>query len=207
MATRLQRSSDGQDAFTDVLFNTLLGFAFMFVVAFSFMSDPRETGTVDAKAEVLITVRWPDGHPDDIDAVVEDPLGNLVWYHNQATELMHLDRDDRGSYADRILIDGREISNPINQEIVSLRALAPGEYVVNLLHYKANYSAPVPVTVTVEKLNPVVQVVYYGRHELAGAGTELTAVRFVLDGDGAVVGVSSAPKPLLARAVSGKPAS
>ena len=207
MATRLQRSSDGQDAFTDVLFNTLLGFAFMFVVAFSFMSDPRETGTVDAKAEVLITVRWPDGHPDDIDTVVEDPLGNLVWYHNQATELMHLDRDDRGTYADRIRIDGREISNPINQETVSLRSLAPGEYVVNLLHYKANYSAPVPVTVTVEKLNPQVQVVYYGSYELAGAGTELTAVRFVLDSEGAIVGLSSAPKPLLLRALSGKPTS
>ena len=207
MATRLHRRSDGQDAFTDVLFNTLLGFAFMFVVAFSFMGDPRKTGAVDAKAEVLITVRWPDDHPDDIDTVVEDPLGNLVWYHNQATELMHLDRDDRGTYADRLRIDGREVSNPINQEIVSLRSLVPGEYVVNLLHYKANYSAPVPVTVTVEKLNPEVQVVYYGSHDLVGAGTELTAVRFVLDSDGAIADVSSAPKPLLVRAVSGKPAS
>ncbi len=208
MATRLLHPpGDGPDAFTDVLFNSLLGFAFMFVIAFSLMSDPGQTGNVAAKAEVLITVRWPDGHPDDIDAVVEDPAGNLVWYHNQDTGLMHLDRDDRGTFADRILIDGREVSNPINQETVSLRSLVPGEYVVNLLHYKANYSAPVPVSVTVEKLNPEVSVIYYGSHELTGTGSELTAVRFVLDAEGAIVDLSRTPKPLLMRAVAGKPAS
>jgi hypothetical protein len=203
--TNLHHRENGQDAFTDVLFNALLGFAFMFVVAFSFMNEPTDTGKVDAKAEVLITVRWPDGHPDDIDAIVEDPRGNLVWYHNQDTGLMHLDRDDRGTFHDRIRIDGREITNPINQETVSLRTLAPGEYVVNLLHYRANYADPVPVTVKVEKLNPEVELVYYGTHTLAGAGSELTALRFVLDGVGNIAGVSRAPKPLLVRAVGAKP--
>ena len=33
--------------------------------------DPEDSGKVDPKAEVLITVRWPDGHPDDIDTIVE----------------------------------------------------------------------------------------------------------------------------------------
>ncbi len=205
MPTNLHRRANGQDAFTDVLFNALLGFAFMFVVAFSLMNEPADTGKVDAKAEVLITVRWPDGHPDDVDVVVEDPRGNLLWYHNQDTGLMHLDRDDRGTLHDRIRIDGREITNPINQETVSLRTLAPGEYVVNLLHYRANYADPVPVTVVVEKLNPEVELVYYGTHELVGTGTELTALRFVLDETGNVARVSRAPKPLLVRAVDAKP--
>lgn len=205
MLASLHRPSEGNDAFIDVLFNALLGFAFMFVVAFSLMSDPSQAGKVESKAEILITIRWPDGHPDDVDAVVEDPRGNLVWYHNQDTGLMHLDRDDRGTFHDRVRIDGREVANPINQETVSLRALAPGEYVINLLHYKANYREPVPVTVKVEKLNPEVSVVYYGSHELAGTGTELTALRFVLDEGGAVAKLSRAPKPLLIRAVSEKP--
>ena len=205
MPTSLHRRTNGQDAFTDVLFNALLGFAFMFVVAFSLMNEPADTGKVDSKAEVLITVRWPDAHPDDVDAIVEDPRGNLVWYHNQDTGLMHLDRDDRGTFHDRIRIDGREITNPINQETVSLRALAAGEYVVNLLHYRANYPDPVPVTVKVEKLNPEVELVYYGTHELAGTGTELTALRFVLDEIGNVARISRAPKPLLVRALDTKP--
>ena len=201
---RLHRPTSGQDAFTDVLFNALLGFAFMFVVAFSLMSDPEQTGKVEAKAELLITVRWPDGHPDDVDAVVEDPRGNLVWYHNQDTGLMHLDRDDRGTFHDRIRIDGREVSNPLNQETVSLRALAPGEYVVNLLHYQANTGDPVDVTVKVERLNPSVELVYYGSHELLGTGSEITAVRFELDAAGRVDHVRSTPKPLLLRAVGAK---
>ena len=44
---------EGQDAFTDLLFNALLGFAFMFVAAFALMRDPDDTGKIDAKAEVL----------------------------------------------------------------------------------------------------------------------------------------------------------
>ena len=143
----VSRRSDSQDAFTDLLFNALLGFAFMFVAAFALINTTEETGKIDAKAEVLITVRWPDRHPDDVDALVEGPQGNLVWYHNRDTGLMHLDRDDRGVLQDRLLIDGREVTNPLNQETVTVRALQPGEYVVNVLHYQANYAEPLPVSV------------------------------------------------------------
>ena len=188
---------DGQDAFTDLLFNALLGFAFMFVVAFLLISDRGERGNVDAKAEVLITLRWPDSHPDDIDLIVEDPRGNLAWYHQRDTGLMHLDRDDRGRLQDRLLVDGEEIANPVNQETVSVRRLVAGEYVVNVLHYQANFTAPVPVSVTVEKLNPMVAVVYYGNLTLGGGGDEQTAVRFSVDARGEVGEVNTRHKSLL----------
>ncbi len=189
--------SSGQDAFTDLLFNALLGFASMFVVAFLLISDKGEQGNVDAKAEVLITVRWPDRHPDDVDLIVEDPRGNLAWYHNRDTGLMHLDRDDRGRLQDRLVVDGEEISNPVNQETVSVRRLVGGEYVVNVLHYQATTKEPLPVSVTVEKLNPVVSVVWYGNLQLAGGGDEQTAIRFSINQAGEVTGVSSTPKSLL----------
>ena len=198
------RQQESQDAFTDLLFNALLGFAFLFVVAFSLISDPAKAGAIDSKAEVLITVRWPDRHPDDVDALVEDPQGNLAWYHNRDTGLMHLDRDDRGLFADRLVLDGKEVSNPINQETVSVRALQAGEYVVNLLHYKSNYSKPLPVTVKVEKLNPEVSLVYYGTRQLNGAGDEQTAVRFHIDAQGNVLDTNELPKALLSRAVKSK---
>ncbi len=200
MRHSIYREREGQDAFTDLLFNALLGFAFMFVAAFALMRDPDNTGKIDSKAEVLITVRWPDRHPDDVDTLVEGPEGNLVWYHNRDSGLMHLDRDDRGLFADRIQLDGREVSNPINQETVSVRALQPGEYVVNLLHYQANYKAPLPVTVKVEKLNPSVTLVFYGTRELTGVGDEQTAVRFTIDAEGNVSGTSELQKQLLTRA-------
>lgn len=204
MRHRLLRVNESQDAFTDVLFNALLGFAFMFVIAFALMAEPTEGGNVEAKAEVLVTVRWEDRHPDDVDTLVEDPAGNLVWYHNRDAGLMHLDRDDRGLFQDRIVLDGEEISNPINQETVTVRALTPGEYVVNVLHYQANYAEPLPVSIKVEKLNPTVELVYYGKRELAGSGDEQTAVRFTIGADGAVLGTNELQKPLLTTALRHK---
>ncbi len=204
MRHSIYQENDGQDAFTDLLFNALLGFSFMFVAAFALIRDPDNSGKIDSKAEILITVRWADRHPDDVDTLVEGPDGNLVWYHNRDSGLMHLDRDDRGLFADRVVLDGVEVSNPINQETVSVRALQAGEYVVNLLHYQSNYSAPLPVTVKVEKLNPTVSLVFYGTRELKGVGDEQTAVRFTVNAEGEVVGTNELPKALLTRALGGK---
>ena len=94
------------------------------------------------------------------------------------------------------------MQNPINQETVTVRASQPGEYVVNLLHYKSNYSVPLPVTVKVEKLNPNVNLVYYDTIELTGSGDEKTAVRFTLNDKGEVTNTNQRPKQLLTLAAS-----
>ena len=99
----------------------------MFAIAFILISDPSEGGKIDSKAEILISVRWPDQHPEEVDAIVESPQGGLVWYHNRATGLMHLDRVDRGIFADKMNIHGAMISNPLNKETVTIRAIQSGE--------------------------------------------------------------------------------
>jgi len=205
MKHRILEKAEGHDAFTDLLFNSLLGFAFMFAIAFMLISDPSEGGKIESKAEILISIRWPDQHPDDVDAIVESPGGDLVWYHNRDTGLMHLDRDDRGLFADRMNVDGAVISNLINQETVTIRALQPGEYVVNLLHYQANYDEPLTVDVKVEKLNPEVELIYYGSHELDGVGDEETAVRFSVDSQKNISNVNQMPKRLLTKALGRYP--
>ena len=148
------------DAFTDLLFNALLGFAFMFFISFALIQKPLEDGNIESKAEFIISVEWDDYHPDDVDLIVEDPKGNVVYFQNQEDGLMHLDRDDRGTLADRITIDGKNIENPSNQEIVTIRGIMSGEYVINLLHYKANFVVPLKTKVKIEKINPRVQTVY-----------------------------------------------
>ena len=204
MRRRFSRQTRTNDAFTDLLFNTLLGFAFMFLIAFILIAEPDKQGNVTVKAEFLITVAWPDGHPDDIDVLVEDPNGEILWFDNKDTGTMHLDRDDRGAVQDQMIITGELVTNPINQESITVRAWIPGEYVVNILHYKANYSEPVAVSVKVEKLNPVVTLVYYGVHQLSRAGMEVTASRFVLDSDGDVAATSDLQKRLLTKINPGK---
>jgi hypothetical protein len=204
MKNKILIKSEEQDVFTDLLFNALLGFASMFAIAFMLINSSEEEGNINTKAEVLISVQWPNEHPDDVDAVVEDPQGKLVWYHNRDSGLMHLDRDDRGNLADNINIKGDVVSSPINQETVTVRGLQSGEYVINLLHYKSNFKEPLPVTVKVEKLNPTVELIYYGQHFLNGVGDEITALRFLVNGDKEVAEINQLPKRLLTKALGSK---
>lgn len=171
------------EIFSALLFNSLKAITFMFFISFAMINAPADEGKVDPKAEMLVTVSWEDNNPDDIDTYVMDPAGNVVWYTQREGGLMHLDRDDRGMFKDVILFNDKEITNPLNQEIVSFRGLEDGEYIVNIVHYIANGTVPLPVSVKVEKLNPSVKVIYYETLKLNGTGDERTAVRFTLEGD------------------------
>jgi hypothetical protein len=200
---KLFAPQEDQNAFTDILFNALLGFAFMFSVAFMLIKPETTDAKINPNAEYLITAQWPDGHQDDIDLIVEDGEGNLVWFDAREAGLMHLDRDDRGWLGDTITVGGKKIENPLNQETVTIRGVAAGEYVVNLLHYKAQTTRAVPVKVKVEKLNPQVKVIFAGTTEMNGAGDEQTAVRFRLNASGEVLEMASRNKMLI-RAAGGK---
>ena len=136
---RTSRRNDRAEAFTDLLFNALLGFTFMFAVAVIFMNPIAKTGAIETKAEYLVTVTWPDGNPSDVDTWIRDPAGNLAWYAAKEAGLMHLDRDDTGTTRDVIVVNGRTVENPLNQEIVSeivsIRGVVPGEFTVNVKMY------------------------------------------------------------------------
>lgn len=202
---RSNRRGDQAEAFTDLLFNALLGFTFMFAVAVIFMNPIAKTGAIETKAEYLITVTWPDGNPSDVDTWTQDPAGNLSWYAAKEAGLMHLDRDDTGTTRDVITVNGRTVENPLNQEIVSIRGVVPGEFTVNVKMYaydagdlaRAPGETPaIPVTVKVEKVNPVVRVMFYDTVELRGQGDEITAVRFTIQPNGDVTDVNQLPKRL-----------
>ena len=184
------------EIFSALLFNSLKAITFMFFISFAMINPTSDSGKVDPKAEMLITVTWPDGSTDDVDTYVADPAGNVVWYSRREAGLMHLDRDDRGMFKDVIEVNGETIENPLNQEIISFRGLSDGEYTVNVVHYIANGGA-LPVQVKVEKLNPKVTLVYYGTINLSGTGDEQTAVRFTLDGP-EVRDVNNLPRDLVA---------
>ena len=123
------------DPFTDLLFNILLGFTFLFFITMLFINPITKLGNVNMKAEYIITVDWKDSLPDDIDLWVKDPNGEIVSYLKKDAGWLHLDRDDRGVVNDKIIIDGKEVIYPINREVVTLRGIIPGEYVVNLYLY------------------------------------------------------------------------
>lgn len=188
------------DPFYDMLFNMLIAFVFCFIVALLAM-NPRalKAGDIPAKAEYIITVSWPDMNPDDLDTWVQDPAGNLVWFRAREGGLMHLDRDDRGLTNDAIVVNGREIVNPLNQEVVTIRGIAPGEYTVNVHYYDSKDGKPVEATVSIVKVNPRAEVVYYGTVQLARKGDEATAARFTVLPDGSIANLNTLPKSLVQR--------
>jgi len=173
-----------------MLFKALQVIAFLFFIALLAIKTKEDDGKVDPKLEFLITVSWPDKHPDDIDMFVRDPIGNMVWYRRREAGFLVIDRDDRGGLNDFIMVNGQKVASPIRQEIVSMRGIVAGEYTVNVYHFAALTGKPVPVTVKVEKLNPKVQVVHYDTVELDHGGEEKTAVRFILDKAGTVTEVN-----------------
>jgi len=186
------------DPFSVMLFKALQVIAFLFFIALLAISPDAKEGKIDSKAEFIITLDWPDNHPDDLDLFVQDPIGNIAWYRHREAGFLTLDRDDRGGANDFIVVNGNKIPSPIREEIVTVRGIVAGEYTVNISHFQATTSQPVAATVKVQKLNPTAQVVFDDKVMVDHTGDEKTALRFKLDAEGKVIDVHRRPKSLLA---------
>jgi hypothetical protein len=185
------------DPFSVMLFKALQVVAFLFFIALLAIAPQAKDGKIESKAEFIVTMDWPDNHPDDLDLFVQDAAGNIAWYRNREAGFMVLERDDRGGANDFILVNGKKIASPIREEIVTIRGIVAGEYTVNVSHFQATTGKPVPATVKVQKLNPTTQVVFDNAVIVDHTGDEKTAVRFALDDTGKVVDVNSRPKSLI----------
>ncbi|MEW9308123.1 hypothetical protein ACETRX_25790 [Labrys portucalensis] len=185
------------DPFSVVLFKALQVVAFLFFIALVIVAPKADNGKVDSKAEFLISMDWPDNHPDDMDIFVQDPLGNVVWYRRREAGFMLLDRDDRGGLNDFVMVNGSKVPTATRQELVSIRGFVAGEYTINVYHFTALTGRAVPVTVTLQKLNPKVTIVGKETLEVVDGGTEKTALRFTMDDKGTVTKVERTPKSIL----------
>ena len=194
----LMSRGEAFDPFSIVLFKALQILAFLFFIALLIVAPKEDKGKVDSKAEFMITVDWPDNHPDDIDTFVQDPQGQIVWFRRREADFMLLDRDDRGGLNDFVLVNGAKVPTATRQELVTIRGIIAGEYTVNVYHFTATTAQPVPVTVMVQKLNPKVTIVAKETVSLAqGGGEERTAVRFTLDAKGNVTETSHIQRSIL----------
>ena len=185
------------DPFSVMLFKALQVISFLFFLALLAISPEASDGKIDSKAEFIVTMDWPDKHPDDIDLFVQDPAGNIAWYRHREAGFLTLDRDDRGGANDFIIVNGKKIASPIREEIVTVRGIVAGEYTVNVSHFQATTGLPVEATVKVQKLNPTAQVIFDDKVTVDHTGDEKTALRFKVDADGKVIDVHRRPKSLL----------
>jgi len=184
--------------FVDLLFNLLLGFAFLFIISFLMIQPILKKAEVHTQAEYIITVTWPLNNKDDVDTWLEDPLGNIVYFKNKEAGLAHLDRDDLGDMNDTIyLADGTKIKYPYNQEILTIRGFIGGEWTLNLHMYAKREKTPTTARVTVDKLNPKLKTIIAKDIILEERGDEITVARFEMGSSGDILSINDMPKGLI----------
>ena len=171
-------------AFIDILFNILIGFVFLFLIAFLLINPITKKNDIISPAEFLIVLNWPAHFDDDIDIWMRGPKGETVGFRSKEVGIFHLERDDLGFSNDKVIHHGNEIAVKKNQETIAIRGIYPGEYIISVMYY-ASYddkkkNKTVPVTVDVIKVNPY-SVAYTQSQRLTEVGQVINFVSFRID--------------------------
>ena len=202
-------------ALTDLLFNLILGFVFLFLISFLLINKPEKVADIEKKAEMIVVMHWEDLHEADIDLWISTPHG-LVNFVQPTRGAVFLDKDDLGTRNDWYWKPNGEMEVVrINREVVTFRALEMGEYTINAHYYSATPAVwpkglvekgflkenktlrgPANVTVEVIRLNPF-YVVHTSSHRLESRGSEKTFINFKLDSNGVVQDIHYLPKSLV----------
>ena len=180
-------------------------FVFLAVIMISTVDEPKKSVTEAPvpKAEFLIELSWDDNSQDDIDLYVRSPDNNVVYFSRRQTPLMFLDADNLGMNNSVDMPDGTVSSVPTRREVVTVRAIMPGEYVVNAHFYKKN-SPPGMVdhlVMAVTKLNPFAEITR-AQTTFDTQGQEKTLANFTVEPNGKVSSVFLAPVPLVGSTAS-----
>ena len=69
--------------FVDLLFNLLVGFCSLLLIAFLLINPIADEGKIDPRSEFLIVATWPDNSVMDIDLWVKGPDGSVVSFKNK----------------------------------------------------------------------------------------------------------------------------
>ena len=191
--------------FTDLLFNILVGFAFLFIIAFLLIKPEAKKKDFDRNAEFVVVLEWDKEAKGDIDLYVEDPLGDKCSFRQTVANFMHLDKDDLGSANDTVVnADGTISTVKINREVITIRGIIAGEYTINAHYYserdysnidnrvemgtstRKKKSKELTVKIELHKVNPYT-IMWVGEKQFHSKGQEETFVRFRLDKDGTVL--------------------
>jgi hypothetical protein len=193
------KSYNSNTSFLDLLFNALLGFVALFFIALILIKDETKKKKIDKKAEFIVTATWDSTLNHDVDMYMEDPEGNIIYFNARERGLMHLERDDLGFVNDTVKVKDGKVVYSENSEVITIRGVSSGEYVVNVHLYtkNADFEIATPVEVEIIKLNPYSRVLKKNIL-LPNTGSEATICRMVLDQDGEVKEiVEDLPKQLV----------
>ena len=189
-------------AFVDLLFNLLVGFTSMFIIAFLLINPVAKVGKIDPPVELLITAKWDDDSGNDVDMWVKGPSGRAVGYTNKDEGYIVLNRDDLGFANEAVNVGGVKTRLRSNVEATEIRGIVPGRYVVNVHLYRVASDATLEdgteyvsrgdeeVTLTLLDIKPYDEVAET-KVKLVGSRAEMTAFVFEVDATGKVTSIST----------------
>lgn len=185
-------------SFIDILFNLIFVFIVISIVAFVMVNPPIPSEGVKHQNQFVLTLAWDEGD-NDLDFWIRYPNDQVMFYHNKEVGLLHLDRDDLGFENDTVTIDGKTIVNPVNEEIVSIRGIVPGTYVVNIHLYRSlehkyepkRLAQPLTALVKMDRIVPSLKTVFARRVRFTEGRQEMHIMRFTVNPDGSVADVTT----------------
>ena len=167
-------------SFIDLLFNLVLSFVAMFLLALLLINPPKQDSTIRREAVYALVIQWQDGSYHDVDLWMTDGKDRAN-YKVRQTPTMSLDRDDLGP-------DDTESMKhflPKNEEIMSIRAPVPGTYTAAVHAYVLRDKSPeIPVIHWALLRVATGAILYQGTTTLHEKGQERTLIRFRIKEDG-----------------------
>ena len=171
-------------AFIDILFNILIGFVFLFLIAFLLINPITKKNDIISPAEFLIVLNWPSHLDDDVDLWMRGPNGETVGFRSKEVGIFHLERDDLGFANDKVVHSGNEIAVKKNQETIAIRGIYPGEYMISVMYYATydtkNPKKTIPVNVELIKVNPYI-IAFTQNKTLTEVGQTINFYSFRVD--------------------------
>lgn len=193
----MRRRSGNNVAFNDMLFNVLLGFVVLFIIAFLLINPISKRNDIPAKAEFMIILEWSDESPSDMDLWVQHDSDPAVGFNHKDYNGVNLERDDLGIANDTIVIEGEPITIRNNREVTNIRGIVPGTYYVNVHSYTYREPEPLRVTITVIDINPRYKEVYSISVVLSGSNQVGRFPAFEINEEGDVTNIFNSNKNIV----------
>lgn len=137
---------------------------FAAVALLSTVSPPR--ARIDTLGLYAVTLRWDRGALSDLDLYIRTPSGRVVYFGNDDTDDVYLERDDIGAPSAR------------NDERAVITREERGEYVVNVHAYHFQDDHPLRATLSLWRLRGEDRLLRTREIEIVRQGQERTAFRF-----------------------------
>ena len=186
-------------SYNDLLFNVLVGFVLLFILAFMLINPITKKAEIPKKAEIMVMLEWEDKSKDDIDLwVVGGTMAKPLSFQVKNSDYWHLDRDDLGHQTDITMVSGEAIVLHYNREVATMRGLMPGDYHINVHVYGKKDDGPTEVSVTLVDVNPYKE--HYKIKAIAHGHSDIIKFPgFTVDNKGAITNLFTSDKIFAAR--------